>query len=389
MTNPTAEQLHWNHLRKQGLLEDYSGDFYSLARDQLALHSTDYWTPYLSVWARIGDYDAKSVFESINSGKTLVRTHAFRTTVHLVHLDNLSLILSATGPSLYRKVCKDRELRLLSGGEIGKMEKRVESAFLERTMTMRELKEAFPEYQNYIRSVLRLLFAKGSVVRAEASHARSNLTSYASLQNWVPGFELEIVDEKRAESEVIRRHLERFGPSTIDDISWWLGTTKTAVKDALESFGDEIRSFQYGDSEVFAHSRDYEIAASLELPSDRHVWFLPYEDHFLKAFIGRDSFINPDIQPKISPASPRHYWPSDPDAPRKMPSKGVRATGEIRPTIWLDGAVVGRWEIDDSNEEKEVVTSLYSKAAVENSDQIDEVREDLQEFINLRLVPIS
>ena len=302
MTNPTAEQLHWNHLRKQGLLEDYSGDFYSLARDQLALHSTDYWTPYLSVWARIGDYDAKSVFESINSGKTLVRTHAFRTTVHLVHLDNLSLILSATGPSLYRKVCKDRELRLLSGGEIGKMEKRVESAFLERTMTMRELKEAFPEYQNYIRSILRLLFAKGSVVRAEASHARSNLTSYASLQNWVPGFELEIVDEKRAESEVIRRHLERFGPSTIDDISWWLGTTKTAVKDALESFGDEIRSFQYGGSEVFAHSRDYEIAASLELPSDRHVWFLPYEDHFLKAFIGRDSFINPDIQPKISGA---------------------------------------------------------------------------------------
>jgi hypothetical protein len=389
MTNPTAEQLHWNHLRKQGLLEDYSGDFYSVTRDQLALHSTDYWTPYLSVWARIGDYDAKSVFESINSGKTLVRTHAFRTTVHLVHLDNLSLILSATGPSLYRKVCKDRELRLLSEREIGKMEKRVESSFLERTMTMREVKEAFPEYQNYIRSILRLLFAKGSVVRAEASHARSNLTSYASLQNWVPGFELEIADEKQAESEAIRRHLERFGPATIDDISWWLGTTKTAVKDAFESFGDEIRSFEYGGSEVFAHSRDYEIAASLELPTDRRVWFLPYEDHFLKAFIGRDSFINPDFQTKISPASPRHYWPSDPDAPRKVPSKGVRATGEIRPTIWLDGAVVGRWEIDDSNEEKEVVTSLYSKEAVEHSDQIDEVREELQEFINRRLVPIS
>ena len=72
-----------------------------------------------------------------------------------------------------------------------------------------------------------------------------------------------------------------------------------------------------------------------------------------------------------------------------MPSKGVRATGEVRPTIWLDGRAVGRWEIDDRDDLKEVVISLYSKDANREAERIEEVRAELQEFINRRLIPIS
>ncbi|MGY5852224.1 MAG: hypothetical protein RTU92_01500, partial [Candidatus Thorarchaeota archaeon] len=68
MTEVTLDQLRMNQLRKQRLLGDHELDFYDIAKEQLGLHSTDYWTPYLSVWSRIGDYDAKSVFSSLNSG---------------------------------------------------------------------------------------------------------------------------------------------------------------------------------------------------------------------------------------------------------------------------------------------------------------------------------
>jgi hypothetical protein len=386
---PTPDQLKWTRLRKQGLLEEKPQDFYQFAEEQLGLHSADYWTPYLSAWARIGDYDARDVFESINSGHHLIRTHAFRTTVHVVHLDNLSVILSATGPSLYRRVCKGSSLRGLSQREIEKVESIVVDAFRGSMMTMREAKEALSEHKKHLRSIFRLLFAKGVLVRAKASHARSNLTSYALLEDWSPGFKLEWIQEDEAIAEVVRRHLERFGPATIDDVAWWLGTTKTAVKNAIRSFGNDIVSFEFHGMESFMEVQDYEIAGSLEAPSEPLVWFLPYEDHFLKAFIGRDSFISPDIQPKISPASPRHYWPSDPDAPRKMPTKGVRATGEVRPTIWLDGHVIGRWEIDDADEEKKIVRSLYSKTTKNHDEIVDEVQMQLEEFINDRLLPIS
>ncbi|MFW9794141.1 MAG: hypothetical protein ACFFEE_07565, partial [Candidatus Thorarchaeota archaeon] len=74
MANVTAEQLRWNQMRKQFLLDEKASDFCEVAKAQLGLHSTDYWTPYLSVWSRIGDYDAKEMFESIDNGREIVRT---------------------------------------------------------------------------------------------------------------------------------------------------------------------------------------------------------------------------------------------------------------------------------------------------------------------------
>ena len=50
MVEPTPEQLHWNQLRKQHLLDEKVTNYYEVAETQLGLHSTDYWTPYFSVW---------------------------------------------------------------------------------------------------------------------------------------------------------------------------------------------------------------------------------------------------------------------------------------------------------------------------------------------------
>ena len=390
MVRVTEEQLRWNQLRKQFLLEEKPSDFYQVARAQLGLHSTDYWTPYLSVWARLGDYDAEKVFKSINSGRELVRTHAFRSTVHLMHIDNLSMILSATGPALFNAYRNDkyRKMDQLSDKQIEDMLEKVRIALEDAPLRTSELKRNVPQVGKHVRSALLMLMARGEVVRAEATHARSNLTSYALLKNWVKGFKLELIDEQEAISQVIRRHIERFGPVSVDDIAWWLRQTKTTVRTVLNELDDDITAFDVGGVEKFMMKDDMEVASALEIPSENHVWFLPYEDHFLKATIDRTGFIEESIQPKLSPADRKHYWPSKPDAPRKLPSKGSRATGEVRPSIWLNGQVVGRWEMDDDGSKK-IVTSLYSKATRQQKSAIEQVRGHFEAFINSSLMPIS
>lgn len=390
MVNATAEQLHWNQLRKQFLLDEKPSDFYQVAKSQLGLHSTDYWTPYLSVWARLGDYDAKRVFESIDNGKEIVRTHAFRTTLHVMHIDNLSMILSATGPALFKayRTDKYRKMDLLSDKEIESMLSQVKSALEDGPLRTTELKKRVPEVGENVRSALLLLMARGEVVRAKANHARSNLTSYALLNKWTKGFKLEIIDEQEATTQLIKSHIERFGPASVSDIAWWLRQTKTTVKSVLQKLGEEVVSFKRGETDMFMMKDDLEIAASLSAPVDDLVWFLPYEDHFLKAFIDRSEFIEEEIQPKLFPADRKHFWPSNPDAPQKMPSKGVRATGEVRPSIWLNGRVIGRWEMDDEGL-KNVVMSLYSKVTKTQEKMIGQVKNHLEEFINASLMPIS
>ncbi|MHA2322330.1 MAG: winged helix DNA-binding domain-containing protein [Candidatus Thorarchaeota archaeon] len=358
MVNVTAEQLYWNQLRKQFLLEEKPSDFYQVAKTQLGLHSTDYWTPYLSVWARLGDYDAKKVFDSIDNGRDLVRTHAFRTTIHVMHIDNLSMILSATGPSLF-KACrtdKYRKMDQLNDKEIEDMLIQVKSALEDGPLRTSELKKRQPKVGENVRSALLMLMARGVVVRAKAKHARSNLTSYALLGKWVQGFKLEIIEEQEAITRLIRSHIERFGPVSIEDIAWWLRLTKTKVKSALQQLGEDVVDVKIGESDKFLMKEDLEIAASLTIPSEDSVWFLPYEDHFLKAFIDRRGFIDEDVHHKLFPVDRKHFWPSNPDAQRKIPSKGVRTTGEVRPSIWLNGSVIGRWEMDDGGGLKKVVT---------------------------------
>jgi len=391
MTDPTIEQIHWNQLRKQHLLDEKATDFYDVVKAQLGLHSTDYWTPYFSVWARIGDFDAERMFESINNGRKLVRTHAFRTTLHVIHVENLSLILSATGPSLFKasRTDKFRKVDQLSDQEIEHLLNRVKETLQDGPLQMSELKRLAPDVEEYMRSALVMLMARGEVVRAKASHARNNLTSYAMMDNWVDGFRIKHMDEQEAINELIKHHIELFGPVSIDDIAWWLRLSKSSVKSSIQEIGDDVVSMKLGEIERYMLLYDHEIALSLEEPKEEMVWFLPYEDHFLKAFIDRTRFIGEEIQPKLFPADRKHYWPSNPDAPLVMPSKGVRATGEVRPSIWLNGRVVGRWEIDDDEEQKKIVTSLYSKIAKQSQSNINEMQRKLEDFVNSSLLPIS
>jgi len=388
--DPTLDQMHWNQLRKQFLLDEKVANYKDIAKYQLGLHSTDYWTPYLSTWTRLGDFDAKDMFESLDNGKDLVRTHAFRTTVHVMHIENLSMIISATGPSLFKAFRKDkyRKVDILSDREIEKMLISVKDALREKPLNTSELKKVVPDVGDHVRSALIMLMARGEVVRAKAPHARSNLTSYALLENWVDGFKLETIDEGVALADLIRMHIERFGPVSIDDIAWWLRLSKTSVKSAISKIEENVVKVTIETGEGFMENSDYEAASTLEKPKEDLVWFMPYEDHFLKALINRSKFIDDEIEPKLFPSYRTHFWPSNPDAPKVEPSKGLRATGEVRPSIWLNGKVVGRWEIDDEDQKK-IVTSVYRKVSKQQLTHIEQVRRDLEEFVNKRLVPIS
>jgi len=391
LNEPTSEQVHWNQLRKQFLLDEKVSNYYDVAKRQLGLHSTDYWTPYFSTWARIGDFDAKDMFESLDNGRKLVRTHAFRTTIHVMHIDNLSMIISATGPSLFKayRTDKYRKVDILTDQEIEVMFSSVKTALAEGPLNTSNIKKVVPDVGDHVRSALLMLMARGEVVRAKAKHARSNLTSYALLDQWGDGFKLKLIDEQKAIANLIQHHIERFGPVSVGDIAWWLRQTKTNVKNAISSLGEDVVTVNTDQKDKYMLTSDFEIARSIEKPKDPLVWFLPYEDHFLKAFIDRTDFIEESIQPMLFPADRKHFWPSNPDAPQIMPGKGSRATGEVRPTIWLNGRVVGRWEIDDEGKQKKVVTSIYTKDAKKHLSNIEEVRANLEEFVNKRLLPIS
>jgi len=111
-------------------------------------------------------------------------------------------------------------MNLLSDQEVEDLLLRVKAALQDGPLQMSELKRAAPEAEKHMRSALVMLMARGEVIRARASHARNNLTSYALMDDWVEGFRMKHLDEEEAINELIRRHIELFGPVSIDDIAW-------------------------------------------------------------------------------------------------------------------------------------------------------------------------
>jgi hypothetical protein len=67
----------------------------------------------------------------------------------------------------------------------------------------------------------------------------------------------------------------------------------------------------------------------------------------------------------------------------------MNQSGEIRPTIWLDGQIIGRWELDKVEKEIHVVLSLYTNVSKDIQDLVETERQKLEKFVNQRLLPIS
>ncbi|MFW9910248.1 MAG: DNA glycosylase AlkZ-like family protein, partial [Candidatus Thorarchaeota archaeon] len=236
--SPTCIRL--NQWRKQGYLDQKFKDFYEVTKNAIGLHSTDYWTPYLSVWSRIGDYDAKSVFEALNTGKRIVRSRAFRNTQHVVLIEDFVLITRALGPQLERSMIPAPPIKKLEEPEREKLLNELLSAFEEGPMTMQGLKQALPHVGEMMRWLLLILMGRGQVIRTSATHARSTIQMYDLTARWLPRFSLTDISEEDARAEILFKYIVSFGPVTLEDISWWLPCKKTEAKSHIESLDEKL-----------------------------------------------------------------------------------------------------------------------------------------------------
>lgn len=151
--------------------------------------------------------------------------------------------------------------------------------------------------------------------------------------------ETEPWDAAAGYGELVRRWLRSFGPGTEEDIVWWLGSTKTAVREALAGLGAVEVSLD-------REGRGWLLPDDLaEVPDPGHwVALLPVLDPSAMGWCGRDFYLG------------RH-------APDLFDTAGNAGT-----SVWVDGRVVGCWVQDDDGTVRLRVSTqprgaLHSEAA--------------------------
>jgi hypothetical protein len=114
--------------------------------------------------------------------------------------------------------------------------------------------------------------------------------------------------------ELVERWLRRFGPGTVDDVVWWTGTTKRLVRSALAALEVAEVSTSTGDGYVMAD--DVDPVGEIE----------PW------------AAVLPGLDPTPMGWKQRTWYLDD-----ATNSRITDRFGNIGPTVWCDGRIVGGW----------------------------------------------
>ncbi len=168
-----------------------------------------------------------------------------------------------------------------------------------------------------------LLSAEGLIVRG---HRRGGWSSgqfeWFPTEAWRPGLHAAALDAAAARTELARRWLRAFGPATAADLQWWAGWTAGQVKAALATL--PVTEVDLDGQPGLALASDIELLPAG--PGAPCAALLPALDPTPMGWQSRQWFLGP-------------HGPVLFDR-----------TGNIGPTVWWEGRVVGGWAQRPSGE---------------------------------------
>ncbi|MEV6826882.1 winged helix DNA-binding domain-containing protein [Amycolatopsis sp. NPDC051102] len=312
----------------------------------VALHATDPATVHLSASARLAGPAVADVERALYDERSLLRLLGMRRTVFVTDLETAALVQAGCAADILVKQRKLLEQHLGRQGypenvpEPGKwladVEASVEAALRARgSATAQQLSEDEPRLRqqllmaagkpyeaigNVTSRVLFLLAAGGRIARGRP---RGGWTStqyvWQPLDEWVPGG-LQEWEPEAARVELARRWLRAYGPAPVTDLRWWTGWTAGQTKKALAALGAVPVEL--------AEAAGVALADDLDPVPEPPPWvaFLPALDPTPMGWQDRDWFLGPHRAALFD------------------------RSGNVGPTIWASGKVVGGWAQRPSGE---------------------------------------
>lgn len=303
-----------------------------VASSVVALHSSDPATVHLSVLARQVERSHVPLETALYEQRTLVRHHAMRRTIWVMPIDTA---IDSHAASTVRIAARERARSAKAFGWTPEfvedsINQLVDLIVREGPLTTREIGELRPDLTGRetvgagtrnpasIAAHTRLLLHAGfeaRIVRGRPSGTWiSSEYAWHETVDWL-GRSITNGESRPAAAGIVRRWLEAFGPGTETDLRWWTGWTATQVRESLADVAAvEVR--------LDGGSTGYVLEADLGDGGEPGTWVA----------------LLPGLDPTAMGWKERDWYLDDVTAARV-----VERNGNIGPTIWADGEIVGGW----------------------------------------------
>ncbi len=302
------------------------------------LHATDPATVYLSARARLQQSSVADIEAALYEQRALLRILGMRRTMFVVPADLVPVVQASSTQALVPGE-RRRFAAMLEAGDVAadgarwmrETEDAVEAALRARgPATAQELAQDVPALRAKIHvapeksygalqgvstRVLFLLAADGRIVRGRPLGSwTSTLYRWAPMDGWLPDG-IGAVDTDVAAARLVQRWLHAFGPGTLADLKWWTGWTTGLVKRALALLHVADVALADGTPALVLAEDMAPVAA----PAQPWVALLPALDPAPMGWKERSWYLG------------EHH------------AHCFDRSGNIGPTVWCDGRIVGGW----------------------------------------------
>ncbi|MFD9338944.1 winged helix DNA-binding domain-containing protein [Streptomyces sp. NPDC060028] len=296
----------------------------------LALHATDPATVYLSVAARMTDPAPAQLERALYEERSLVRMLCMRRTMFVVPHDLAPVVDASTARSVAAR--ERKSLLKVLGDQHGHREAwltATENAVLAALAglgeaTAAQLADAVPALKTQISvspgkpygATPRITSRVLGVMAAESRIRRGRpLGTWASSQfRWTTAEPHPDLPADEARAELATHYLRAFGPATTDDVKWWTGWTLTDTRKAIARTGAVEVDLSPGPGHALPDHLDPPTA------TEPAAALLPALDPTPMGWRHRDWYLDPALVPEL-----------------------FDAYGNIGPTLWWNGRIIGGW----------------------------------------------
>lgn len=313
------------------------GDAVGVARALVALHATDPASVHLSAWARLRHPDASAVEQALYDDRTLLRMLGMRRTMFVVPTDFAPVVQAACSQAIAererRKFVKQlEELGIATDGlawldeidrkTLAALAARGDAFATELSTDVPELRskyeygqgKAYAATQTVTTRALNVLSMAGHIVRGRPKGSwNGSQYRWAPMTSWLPAG-LDDLPRDAAQATLIGAWLAAFGPGTVDDVKWWTGLNLGEVRKALAVLGPVEVELDDGSTGLVLAGDDEPVAAP-----EPWVALLPALDPTPMGWSGRGWYLGEHRAALFD------------------------RSGNIGPTVWCDGRIVGGW----------------------------------------------
>ena len=332
----------------------------------IALHGTDPASVYLSAWARTDSVDKAAIEHALYEERSLVRMLGMRRTVFVVPTALMPVIQSACADQIAERLRRqltqvvaaagiapdaatwlkdvgEGTVRVLAargsatGAELARDEPRL------RTQIIAAADNPYGGAVNLTTRLLTLLSAEGLIVRGRP---RGGWTS--TQFTWSAAPERTDLPAAAARAELARQWLAAFGPAPLSDLQWWTGWTAGQVRQAVSSL--DLTEVDLGGTPGVLLTGDEAPTA----PAEPWAALLPALDPTAMGWRERAWYVGEHTAALFD------------------------RSGNIGPTAWWDGRIVGGWA---QRQDGEIAVRLLEDVGAEAAAAIAAEAERLREWI--------